>query len=100
MAIVSTRKHIESFAIENPDIPKTNETLSFMTRMQTRKYLHSVMLNSAISIMDRFRSGNAVYVIDANTQSEGLVVDDGHRHILQSEARELCVEIKNLYKEE
>ena len=67
-----------------------------MSQQQIRNYLKQLMFYSARDILEKFHKGNKVYVIDADAEVEGLLVNDVQRKQLQHEAENLCSQIIQL----
>ena len=54
------------------------------------------MFYSARDVLEKFQKGNKVYVIDADAEVEGLLINDVQREQLQHEAEDLCSRIIQL----
>jgi len=95
MAIICNKKHFQSSIVTGHEVTN-HDPLPHMSQHQMRNYLKKLMFYSARDILEKFHKGNKVYVIDADAEVEGLLVNNVQRQQLQSEAQDLCNRINEM----
>jgi len=95
MAIICNKKHYQSNIIIGHEVTN-DDPLPHMSQYQMRRYVRKLMLNAARDVFEKFQRGNKVYVIDADAEVEGLLVNNVQRQQLRSEAHDLCNRINEM----
>ena len=91
MSVVNTKQHLLTEALES-GFPDEN-TLPPMSDEEIRKYVHRLINAACKHIVEKFRRGNAVYVIDPGSGKKGLLNNSYSRSMMKSEAQHYCQSI-------
>lgn len=98
MAIICNKKHFQTSMITGyraGNKAANNDPLPTMSQNQIKNCVKKLVLYAACDIMGKFHH-DAIYIIDADAEVEGLIVNNIQRQKFQSEIQKLCIKIKEL----
>jgi hypothetical protein len=93
---ISNKKHFIDHIITGQNIPDNPTSLPYLTRKQMHNLIHRLMWRRCMDVCNEFRNGNRVYIVDSDTDQEGLLIDDVQRIRFQELANEISNKFINM----
>ena len=93
---ISNKKHFIDHIITGRNIPDNPTSLPYLTRKQMHNLIHRLMWHRCMDVCNEFRNGNRVYIVDSDTDQEGLLIDDVQRIRFQELANEISNKFINM----